>query len=259
MFCFSVFCLSEERVVLLFVSDGGRRAVSRIYPCCLGEGEQLGTDALAKLVEVASLQICPSDASVEEHVAGKKTGGFLAMEDVAARRMSRHMKRLQTDVAESDDVALADVSSQSRLFLFVEESETTCHGRCLVEPELVLLTALGTQPVFLEEERIAEDVVQMEVCTEHMFQRESVVRKIVFQHLLFLWVEASWVDDYGFARIVGEDVAVHGEHIEFEFLYFHNCIFLHFVIQTTGGRKNLGGIHLCVLEILRRFAPLDDN
>ena len=31
------------------------------------------------------------------------------------------------------------------------------------------------------------------------------------------------------------------------------------VIQTTEGRKNLGNTYVDVLEILRRFAPLNDN
>ena len=90
--------------------------------------------------------------------------------------------------------------------------------------DCVLLTSFGTQAILLEEVRIAEDVVQVQVCAEHVLEREVVLAEVVLQALLLFGVETSRVYHYGLARFVGEDVAVHGEHIEFEFLYFHSII-----------------------------------
>ena len=219
--------LSEERVVGLFVADGSGRSVSRIDACLGREGEEVATDAFAKLVEITTGKVGTSDASLEEHVARKEAGSFLAIEHDASGRMSRHMESLQLGIAKSDGVSLDDVATQGRLFLFIAETEVACHGRCLIQPELVLLTSFGTQAIFLEKVRIAEDVVQVQVCAEHMLEREVVLAEVVLQALLLFGVETSRVYHYGFARFVGQNVAVHGEHIEFEFLYFHSILYFH--------------------------------
>ena len=231
-------CLSEERIIGLFVADGSGRSVSRIDACLGREGEEVTTDAFAKLIEIATRKVGTPDASLEEHVARKEASSFLAIEHDASRRMSRYVDCLQLGVAKGDGVSLDDVATQGRLVLFITESEVACHGRCLVQPELVLLTSFGTQAILLEEVRIAEDVVQVQVCAEHVLEREVVLAEVVLQALLLFGVETSRVYHYGLARFVGEDVAVHGEHIEFEFLYFHSIQSFN-VIQTTERRKNL--------------------
>ena len=76
--------LSEERVVGLFVTDGCGRSVSRIDACLGGEGEEVATDAFAKLVEVTTGKVGTSDASLEEHVARKEASCFLAIEHDAS-------------------------------------------------------------------------------------------------------------------------------------------------------------------------------
>ena len=71
--------LSEKRIVLLLVSDGGRRSVSRIDACLVGQGEEVRADTFTQLVEIAAFQVGASDASVEEHVATEHTGCFCTM------------------------------------------------------------------------------------------------------------------------------------------------------------------------------------
>ena len=83
--------LPEERIVLLFVSDGGGRSVSRIDSGLLGQGEEMVADALAEVIEVATLQVGAADASVEQHIAGEHAGSRLAIIHHTARRVSRHM------------------------------------------------------------------------------------------------------------------------------------------------------------------------
>ena len=58
-------------------------------------------------------------------------------------------------------------------------------------------------------------------CAKQIILEEVVVFQIVFQHLLLLGIETTGVNHDGFARLVGEDIAVHREHIEFKFLYSH--------------------------------------
>ena len=41
-------------------------------------------------------------------------------------------------------------------------------------------------------------------------------------------------------------------------MYRLRCFYIDVVIQTTEGRKNLGYIQVDVIEILRRYAPLND-
>ena len=199
--------------------------MSRIDPCFFGKGKEMVADTFAKLIEIASLQVGTSDASIEQHIAGEETSCFLAIIHDASRRMSRHMEGFQLNVTKGDGIALAHIASQCRLLFLVQETEASGHGRCLVQQEFILLTAFRTQSVFLEEERISEDMVKVQMGVEHMLQLEIVFAEVVLQALLLFGVETSRINHYRLARLVGQNVTVHGEHIEFEFLYFHSIIF----------------------------------
>ena len=65
--------LSEEWIVFLFVADGGRMSMSRIYLGIFGQDEQVATDAFAELVEVSSGKVGSTDASLEKHIPAEDT------------------------------------------------------------------------------------------------------------------------------------------------------------------------------------------
>jgi hypothetical protein len=68
-------------------------------------------------------------------------------------------------------------------------------------------------------------MVQMKVCVQHMLQGKTVGLNVILQALLFFRLKATRIDDHGLVGLVREYEAVHGEHIEFEFLYFHSISF----------------------------------
>lgn len=132
------------------------------------------------------------------------------------------MHGFEFGISKADDVSIADVMTDGGLLFVVAEPEhaALCGGLC--QPEFILLTGFGLDAILLEEERIAEDVVEMQVGVQHSFQGQPVARQVLLEELLFFLIETTRVDYNRLARLVGEDVAVHGEHIEFELLYFHN-------------------------------------
>ena len=165
------------------------------------------------------------DAPLKEYIAREGTIIFSVHKHHASWRVARHMYGFEFCISKADDVSIAKVMADGRLLLVVTEPEhaALCGGLC--QPEFILLTGFGLDAILFEEERIAEDVVEVQVGVQHPFQGQSVARQVVLEELLFFLVETTRVDYNRFARLIGENVAVHGEHVEFELLYFHFTIF----------------------------------
>lgn len=197
--------------------------MSRINHCFGGQDEQTAANVFAQFVEIASSQVSPSDAAVEEYVAAEDAVVCFTVVHQAAGRVSGHVDGFQLRVSEGDEVAIAQVVTQGNGWLRQLEAEHARLSRCLFQPKLVGLVRFGLQTEFLFQKRITEDMVQVKVRIQQMLHGKAVRLDVFLQCLLLFVIEAACIDDDCFLRIVRQDVAVHREHIEFKNLDFHEA------------------------------------
>ena len=81
--------------------------MSRIDSGFFRQCKQMVTNTFFQFIKVSTFQVGTADAAIEEHIARKYTSRFLAIENEATRRMSRHMVCFQTDITECNDIAFA--------------------------------------------------------------------------------------------------------------------------------------------------------
>lgn len=74
--------------------------MSWIDDSLIGQYEELAADAVYQRVEIATSEVGPAYAALEEHIAREHAVGFVAIEHDAARRVPRHMDHFQLGVAE---------------------------------------------------------------------------------------------------------------------------------------------------------------
>ena len=72
----------------------------------------------------------------------------------------------------------------------------------ILYPELISLVCFSLQTEFFQHERIAENVVQVQMCVQQMFHLELIAFDEVFQGLFLFFVETAWVNDYCFVGFI---------------------------------------------------------
>ena len=119
-----------------------------------------------------------------------------------------------------------DVVSQSyRGFIRAEAEHAALVGQ-FCQQKLVELARFGFQSKFTQNERIAKNVVQMQMSIQQMLYCQLVVGNILFQHLLLFRKKTAGIYDCSFPCFVGNNVTVYGKHIKFKSLYFHDYLTL---------------------------------
>ena len=106
-------------------------------------------------------------------------------------------------------------------------------------------------------------MVGVEVGAEQVGYLQVVGLDIGLQRLFLLLVVASRINHYGFARFVGEHVAVYGEHIEFKSLDFHS--FTEYYVKgltelwaadSEGNVNHLLGLKEGLLEVVAQVSEV---
>lgn len=59
----------KEGVEQFFLTDSGRHTVSWVDAVAVGQGKELGLDAVDELVKTACRQICPANGALKECIA----------------------------------------------------------------------------------------------------------------------------------------------------------------------------------------------
>lgn len=216
---------SEERVFCLLGTDGGGCPMSGVDYSIVGQDKEPTTDVIYQVVEVATSQVGSSDAALEEDIAREHAMFGSAIEYQAAGGMSGHMDGFELGMSEGDKVSIVQVAAQRHRLLVQGETEHAALFRGFVYPEFVSLVCFGFQPEFLQHERIAEDVVQVEMRVQQVLDVQPVFEDKVFQGLFLFLVIAAGVDDGSLVGFVPDDIAVLREHIEFKSLYFHGSLY----------------------------------
>ena len=128
-----------------------------------------------QFVEVAAGEVGTADAALKQYIAGEHAMVCRAIVHQTARRVSRHMDGFQFRIAEGDDVAVVQVSTQRYgRFLQLETEHTALLGR-FVNPELVGLVGFRLQSELFQHERVSEDVVQVQVRVQQVLYIQLVV------------------------------------------------------------------------------------
>ena len=131
------------------------------------------------------------------------------------------MDGFQFRIAEGDDVSVVQISAQGHGGFLQLEAEHAALFRRFVNPELIGLVGFGLQTELFQHERIAEDMVQMQMGIQQMFHIQPILDDEVFQGLLFFLIKTARVNDDRFIGFVPKHITVLREHIKFESLYFH--------------------------------------
>ena len=176
---------------------------------------------LYQFVEVAAGKVGTADAALKQHIPREHAVVCRAIVHQAAWRVSRHMDGFQFRIAEGDDVSIVQISAQGHGGFLQLEAEHAALFRRFVNPELIGLVGFGLQTELFQHERIAEDMVQMQMGIQQMFHIQPILDDEVFQGLLFFLIKTARVNDDRFIGFVPKHITVLREHIKFESLYFH--------------------------------------
>ena len=157
----------------------------------------------------ATLKIGTSDRTFEERVAGKGHFFFLAIEEHAARGVTRSVDNGKDMRAEADDIALLQRASHRRhLIVEPDTQQRLClHGQFFHQRK-VGLVYFGLQTESFVEGVVSEIVVDMGVGAEQMNGFETAVVDILHHGLSLFGIESAAIYDYAFAGLVGNHIAV---------------------------------------------------
>ena len=146
-----------------------------------------------QFIKVASGKVGTAYTTLEQHITGEHTAVCSAIINQTARRVSRHVDCFQRRIAESNDITIVQVVTQRYRRFLQLETEHSALLRRFVNPEFICLVGFRFQPEFFQHKRIAEDMVQVQVCVQQMLYVQSIADDKVFQRLFFFFIEATGV------------------------------------------------------------------
>ena len=135
--------------------------------------------------------------------------------------MTGHMNGFQLCIAEMNLFAVFHIMPQRNSLLVGTETEHTALVRQFLQQKLIFAACLRFQSEFAQKERIAENMIQMQVRIQQMLDGQLVFADIFFQHLLLLRIITSGIDNRSFPCFVREHITVDGKHVEFKAFYLH--------------------------------------
>lgn len=201
----------QKRIPHPLAPDGRDAHVPRIELGGIGQGEDFVADGLDELGVVAAGQVGAADAALEDDVAAEEPPFLAVVKRDVPGAVARGEEYLKLAFAEGDDIALLDIhvrlgavdlrqAPQARKFigaLQVVEVEAVGHERHLK---------------FIDQGAVAEDVVDVQVGVQDLFQPQVVVAQVIEQGLALMRMEAAGVDDDAGIRVIGDDVGVLRKH-----------------------------------------------
>ena len=212
----------------LFVVDGSERPVAREHDGVSGERQYLGLDAAYEGILVAAEKVGTAPAARKEDVAREQyrdvfavVAGVLAVEGEPSGGMPRHVDYAQLDSRHLDGVAVGKVAAQRRGRVVEGQAEHVALLLLQAKQERVGLVGLRLHAVGALHERVAEDMVQVQVRVQHAAHLEAGILYIGGEGGTFALVARAGVHEYGIPRTVAQYVGVHAEGIKDELLDLH--------------------------------------
>ena len=197
-----------------------------------GKCQNLGPDSVHQSIAVATEKVRAPDAASKEDVARKQCRSIFLIIDFAARiftvkskpsgRMPRHMEYAQLDSGNLDDIAVRKESAQPRSQIVKRQTE---HGALLplqVQQKSIGFVSLRLDPIGPFHERIAEDMVQMQVSVQDTAYLEASPLYISCQGRTFPFIARTGVYQYGIPRIITQYVGIDTKRIKNELLDLHS-------------------------------------
>jgi hypothetical protein len=209
--------LTEKRVEILLVADGGVGAVAGNDDGVFGQHEELGVDGGKNLAVIAAGQVCAADGFLKQGVAGDQLllGGDPQAE--AALGMAGGVENVETSVAEGKGIAFLGVMIDLGAAGGGHAQPCGLHFQLIVESFVVLVHPNGCAGESFHLLRAA-DVVDVGMGDDDGFHLELMSA----QDGENVFDVVSGIDDDGFARgFVAEDGAVALEQADGQNLMNH--------------------------------------
>lgn len=135
--------------------------------------------------------------------------------------MPRHVDYAQLDSRHLHDIAVGKEASQRRRLLVEMQTEHAALLMLQAQQERIGLVGLRLHAVGALHERVAEDMVQVQVRVQHAAHLEAGILYIGGEGGTFALVAHAGVYQYGIPRPVTQHVSVHAEGIKNELLDLH--------------------------------------